>query len=160
MGFPTPPTPPHLLLTLLPVGHGLLALPKGAEEAVGAVGVAAAVLPGGPRGQTQPEVFITEVSVGTGGGGAARGHLYGGRSSGVRGPGSIPAPGMVLEGSTGWDWVRVLRVSMEPGLLRRVIWDPWGPGGFKGLLAHGHPPLEGGHCRSMQFSRRKRKPRA
>lgn len=91
-GLPPPHTPPHLLLTLLPVGHGLLALPKGAEEAVGAVGVAAAVLPGGPRGQTQPEVFITEVSVGTGGGGAARGHLYGGRSSGVRGARIHPRP--------------------------------------------------------------------
>lgn len=74
---PLCPQPPSALLTLLPVRHGLLALPEHAEEAVGAVGVPAAILSRGARGQAQPEVLVAEVPVGAGGGRAARCHLRG-----------------------------------------------------------------------------------
>lgn len=82
---------PRPLLTFLPMGHGLLALPEHAEEAVGAVGVPAAVLPRGAPGQAQPEVLVAEVPVGAGGARAARCHL-GGRMQHIRGPNSIPDP--------------------------------------------------------------------
>lgn len=74
-----PPAPNPIadpLLTFLPVGHGLLALAEHAEEAVGAVGVAAAVLSHGARGQAQPKVLVAEVPVGAGGEWAARRHLW------------------------------------------------------------------------------------
>lgn len=76
------------LLTLLPGGHGLLALPEDAEEALGAVGVPAAEVADGPSGQAQPKVLVTEVPLGAGGvrgARAARCHLLGGDTH-IRGP--------------------------------------------------------------------------
>ena len=160
-GLPHPPTPhPICCSPSCPSGTGCWHFPKVQRRPWAQWVSRRQYCPAGRVGRHSPKCSSQKCPWAQGVVGPHGVTCMGGGAVGSGGPGSIPAPGMVLEGSTGWDWVRVLRVSMEPGLLRRVIWDPWGPGGFKGLLAHGHPSLEGGHCRSMQFSRRKRKPRA
>lgn len=147
-----PPAPNPIadpLLTFLPVGHGLLALAEHAEEAVGAVGVPAAVLSHGARGQAQPKVLVAEVPVGAGGARAARCHLWKGGCSMSGDQTPSLTPGQARNSS----------VEQKPSVCtlgRRIRARCWsvlvGGKGWEQLRGWGNHPASG----SRVFSREKK----